>query len=381
MQGALLVPAGEAPRDGAQRGAAHVGRGRQAGQRDAADDALADALSGDEHLAGAGRGRYALQDGRAGADRVGAVRVQARQQAALVEGPPGERGQQRVQAAGADRVAMQAMDGVGTAVAVHLGEVAHAAARPHQDVAVRQRGHAGPAQGIAHMRREPSQVRRGRRVVGQVLVPHAQHAEGERPGRLDRAVPEVHDLHAAAADIDQQAVVDGQAVDRAHERLLRLGLRVDHVDRESQAAAGGRQDGVRVAGVAQGGRRDGADALRAGPAGDGHELVQRGERGGDGVVGQAAVGPEREREPQRRAQLLHDLQMATRLHLDDDDAGGVGAEVDGGDAFGAGEQRGGGGGGHPGRVSHVRAAGRLSGRFRRHIFGRHVRRRPAATRA
>ena len=90
VQGALLVPAGEAPRDGAQRGAAHVGRGRQAGQRDAADDALADALSGDEHLAGAGRVEHALQDGRAGADRIGAIRVQARQQAAFVEGPPGE---------------------------------------------------------------------------------------------------------------------------------------------------------------------------------------------------------------------------------------------------------------------------------------------------
>ena len=268
------------------------------------------------------------------------------------------------------------MDGVGTAVAVHLGEVAHAAARPHQDVAVGQRGHAGPAQGVAHVRREPSQVRGGRRVVGQVLVPHAQHAEGERPGRLDGAVPEVHDLHAAAADIDQQAVFDGQAVDRAHERALRLGLRVDHVDREAQTAAGGRQDRVRVAGVAQGRRRDGLDALRAGAAGDGHELVQRGERGGDGVGRQAAVGPEREGEAQRRAQLLHDLEMPARLHLDDDDAGGVGSEVDGGDAFGAGERRGGGGGGHRGRVSHVQAAGRLSGRFRRHVC-----RRPAATMA
>ena len=207
------------------------------------------------------------------------------------------------------------------------------------------------------MRREPSQVRGGRGVVGQVLVPHAQHAEGERPGRLDGAVPEVHDLHAAAADVDQQAVFDGQAVDRAHERPLRLGLRVDHVDREAQAAAGGRQDGVRVAGVAQGGRRDGLDTLCAGPAGDGHELVQRGQRGGDGVVGQAAVGPQREGEAQRRAQLLHDLEMAARLHLDDDDARGVGSQIDGGDAFGADQWRGGGDGGHPGGVSHGRAAG------------------------
>ena len=165
----------------------------------------------------------------------------------------------------------------------------------------------------------------------------------------------MHDLHAAAADVDQQAMLDGQAVDRAHERPLRLGLRVDHVVRESQTPAGGRDDRVRVAGVAQGGRRDGLDALRAGPAGDGHELVQRGERGGDGVGRQAVVGPQREGEAQRRAQLLHDLEMPARLHFHHDDAGRVGSEVDGGDAFGAGERRG--GGGHRGRVSHGRAAG------------------------
>ncbi len=83
----------------------------------------------------------------------------------------------------------------------------------------------------------------GRRSFGGVGEPHElgepQRPERQGPGVLHPPVAEVGELEAAAADVDERAVLDGQTVDRPAEREPCLLVATDDVDVETRPRAQG----------------------------------------------------------------------------------------------------------------------------------------------
>src|SRR5919202_3801331 len=140
----------------------------------------------------------------------------------------------------------------------------------------------------------------------------------------------MRDLHAAAADVDQDAVLDGNAVDGAQEAESGLHLAADDLDVEAALAAQTRYEGVAIGGLAHGGGGDGDGAPRAAAARDGLEALQRQERALDDRLAQRAAVDELVHQPQRRTQGVEHIQVAEAIDAHDLDAAAVRADVDDG---------------------------------------------------
>ena len=140
-------------------------------------------------------------------------------------------------------------------------------------------------------------------------------------------------LEAAAADVQHDAVLDGQAVHRAEEAQARFLGTVGNPDRDSQLVTDTLDEFVTIAGFAYGGGRYGHRPLGAGAGGNGDKAAHDAQRAFDRLGAQAAVEGDVTDQSQGTARVPEDIQMGgvqhprhhhpTAVRADIDDAQGL----------------------------------------------------------
>ena len=127
---------------------------------------------------------------------------------------------------------------------------------------------------------------------------------------------------------NSRPLADRQAAHRAGEPQPRLRVPVDDVHANAELAPDPFHERAAVAGVADGGGRDGDDLFRAGAGRNGVEVAHRVERPRHRLRAQPPALVHVVDEPERRARSRQQSQVARAVELEDDDTAGVGADVD-----------------------------------------------------
>src|SRR5206468_423566 len=152
---------------------------------------------------------------------------------------------------------------------------------------------------------------------------------------VEHALEEPRDLEAAAAQVEEQPVLDGDAADAAEETVARLGLALDHVDREAELVAEARHEGRPVLGVAQGRGRHPDDLLRARAEGERAEVAQGADDAVDRLGREAVAAVHVADETEGGAAAGPNPELAGGVEAVRHHPRGVGADVDDGDGPGS----------------------------------------------
>ena len=244
--------------------------------------------------------------------------------------------------------------GRGGAATTSLGAVAAGRARRRRRRRRRRPGAAGPSRWRCRRPRAPTSAARRlrageddlgvgaqggqlvprRRIGVQVGVGEQRRADGDRgrPRRPRRQRPH-GDLRRAAADVDDRHAPGGRrALGRAGEGEARLLEPVEHVDLDARARAHRRAQRLGVVGGPDRGGGDDPDPLRAELRAPPSPAARRCRPASPARP--PAATPERSRSAAQAGEglLRRDLAQAPRVHVGDEDAGGVGADVDAGAA-------------------------------------------------
>ena len=166
-----------------------------------------------------------------------------------------------------------------------------------------------------------------------------ERADWDGPGVQGLAVRKVDDLQTAAADVDEETVFGREAVDRPEKGQAGFVLRVDEGDVQVEFVAQALNEGLAVRGAAHGGGRDGGGANRSRAARDGREVFESVQGPLEGGGAELSAAADLEGETQRSTLLVNDFEMSPGFRLHDDDAPGIGTDVDNGDAAFHGGQR------------------------------------------
>ena len=221
---------------------------------------------------------HLVEDDGAGDDGVGAPGADAVDLAALGGAVRGEEGGHVAQRAALQRVAVEAGEGVGGLALGEASERSRAAAGGDQRLACIEAGRGAGSERLGdHAAHRLELLARGR-VVGQPGGAGAERAQGKAPGAHDLAGDDARHLGAAAADVDDGARADGEPVEGAHGRELRLLGAVEHLDGEAQLSVNTSEELVTVPRGADGGGGDHVDGAGPRLAGEAGEL-------GDGIDG------------------------------------------------------------------------------------------------
>ena len=183
------------------------------------------------------------------------------------------------------------------------------------------------------MRRARVELDLGRRVAVEEALGEA-HAPGLGARRPTRAASEpvvTSSVEPPPMSITRVPAPSGAVGGDAAQHQLRLLATVEQARREAVAPLDLAEERLAVVRVADGARPDGEDALGAerlglAPIVDEH-VADAGDRGGE----EDAAPVDRLAEP-RDHPPAHDLVQQAVLDVGDEQAGGVGAEVDGGDS-------------------------------------------------
>ena len=170
-------------------------------------------------------------------------------------------------------------------------------------------------------------LRRGLLVRKERLA-HAHRAQPHRLRFAQAPVLDAHELHAATADVDTEAVLQGGRVRDRQVAVPRLLGAADHPHLEAGALADRGEELVAVGGIADGARGHGIHVL------DALRLEERREDGGcvHGSVHRLGLEHSLVSHPRAHARGLADLvgqaPPAPRLVLEDNEPERVGAHVD-----------------------------------------------------
>ena len=279
--------------------------------------------------------RQGVGDDGAADDGMDAFRVHAQHTGALAAGEAGEGVEKAGQGVTADAVAVHFDDGVDfLAAAGQAGEEPDGAAGADQGGAGGQGRHFGFGQGGADIFAGGAQVGGGGTVGESEKVGDAEAAQRQGAGGKHRPVLEGDDFGAAAADVGQQAIADGEAVDGADEAVGGFVGAVDNPQGDAGAPGGGGHGGG-VAGFAEGGGGHGVDDADAVGAGHQGEIGQGVQGGGHAGGVEHPAGVQVAHQVEGDALLGEDFDAAAGMRLHDYGAGGTGADVnDGGDVAG-----------------------------------------------
>lgn len=161
---------------------------------------------------------------------------------------------------------MELCDRIAPAVAVHPGQVAGGSAGRDQSLARSERTNARLAQRGADVLLQHGDLRRFGWVAGEPLIVDQQGAQRQAPGATEAALLEVGDLKAAAAQIDQGAVLDVHAVDGAQVPEFRFAFAIDDLDLQPGFGLDALRQLLGHRGVAHGVGSQRGGGLGAGPA-------------------------------------------------------------------------------------------------------------------
>ena len=115
---------------------------------------------------------------------------------------------------------------------------------------------------LEHAATDPVQILLlGRSRARQQVLGQADGTERERAQILGAAIPDLDELHAAAAELDDDAVVDRGRVDGRDVAVARLLLLREHDDREARGLLGSPEELVPIRGVADRAGRDRMDVF------------------------------------------------------------------------------------------------------------------------
>src|SRR5262249_46921532 len=287
-----------------------------------------DALSRDEDRRRLQHVDEGLDHEAAADDRVAAVVVHPRDLRALLLLARREQLDDLVHLGPPETVAVEARDRIDPRPAGDPGPVADGAPRAHEVLAALERRHAGVREQLPGVIAQLLDLR-GRRGVGlQEGVADAQRAEGHAHAAHQPTLAEAGHLDAAAAEVEEDAVVDGKPAHRAQEAITGLLLAGQGSDLYPQLRADLLDEGRAVLRVADGGRRERHHLRGPGAASDRAEVLE----GVESAL--ERVGPEAVRlvqladEAERGAAAGQDLHVALDLVAVDDHPARVRADVD-----------------------------------------------------
>ena len=223
-------------------------------------------------------------------------------------------------------VAVQERQGIVGTLHVHLGEVPHRAADPHQVLAAAQLRDAGVGERARDELAQRLQLVGLGRVRPQEPVAHAEGTELHGPRAFEPPVAEAHQLHAAAADVHGESAGDGQVVHGSEEPQARLVIAVDDLERHAQAVRAIDELGT-VRRIAHGGRGHRDHPRRAGALRHGQEVPERLQGPFDGVGAEPVRIAEVACQPERRARVLDDVEVLAVAKTEHDHPPGVRADV------------------------------------------------------
>jgi hypothetical protein len=223
---------------------------------------------------------------------------------------------------------MQPADGVVTGLLVDLGQIAQGPAGPEEGLPCPHLAHVGPGEQPPHMVAQSPDLAGPRRITLQKGLAQPQRAQRQARGTSLATVAKGGHLEAAAAQVEQDAIVHGKAAESAHESVVRLAPPVDDLDRDSQLAPYAPNERGAVASLPHGGRGDGGDSLRVRPVRDGAKVAQRHHRPIDGLVADEVLLVDVMDQAKRGARAGEDAELADRLALEHHHPARVGADVD-----------------------------------------------------
>ena len=226
---------------------------------------------------------------------------------------------------------MQGVQRIALPRRLDLGEVADGPAQSHQDLGLPE-----PRYRIKlrlDLRFEPPPLLRRHRVGAHEALGQSEGPEGARFPADIAPVPHLADLGAAAPDVEDDAVAQGDVVQGADGAVVGFALPVENPQVETDLVAHPPHEGASVGGVAHGAGRRRQHNLGPGALAEALEQPQGGDRPGRRRLVEPLLG-----HALAQAHHLADLVLQAvgipGNGGDQDQAGGVGPEVDHRDVIG-----------------------------------------------